>query len=145
MKLAFLLLPAAGALQCPPSNGAAISRRALAGRAAPLALAGALASAPLRSAPALALDGGDGLEYTVLTPPTDARSPTPARGQRVAIDYTLWLDGFGAGRVIDTSRGSAFPPKLPAPFVFAVDAGEVIPGWDKASDMCAVFTRLPGG
>jgi hypothetical protein len=132
MKFVLLLIHTACALQRPPFNDAAVSRRALAGRAASsLALAGSITNLAVLGAPVLALDGGDGLEYKVLTPPSDPGSPTPTRGQRVAIDYTLWLDGFGTGKVIDTSKGSAFPPKLPAPFIFAVGVGEVIPGWDK--------------
>ena len=66
----------------------------------------------------------------MLTPPTDPSSPTPQRSQRVAVDYTLWVGGFEQ-KQIDTSKGSALPPRLPAPFLFNVGVGEVIPGWDR--------------
>ena len=71
------------------------------------------------------------LIYTVVTPPTDPSSPVPERGQKVSVDYSLWLGDFG-GKLVDSSKGSAFPPKLPSPFVFNVGVGSVIPGWDKA-------------
>ena len=70
------------------------------------------------------------LTYEVLAP-GDQSSPVPARGQKVAVDYTLWLNSFD-GKVVDSSKGSAFPPRLPSPFVFSAGVGEVIPGWDKA-------------
>ena len=93
-----------------------------------------------RGVAATALLGGGGralaaepleLTYTVVQPPTDPTSPLPERGQKVAVDYSLWLVDFG-GKLVDSSKGSAFPPKLPSPFVFSVGVGAVIPGWDKA-------------
>ena len=71
------------------------------------------------------------LTYEILTGPTDPTSAVPARGQKVAVDYSLWLNSF-EGKLIDSSKGSAFPPRLPSPFVFSVGVGEVIPGWDRA-------------
>ena len=70
------------------------------------------------------------ITFEVLTPPTDPSSPTPERAQKVSVDYTLWIDGFEK-KQIDSSKGSAFPPRLPAPFTFSVGVGEVIPGWDR--------------
>tara|TARA_B110001452_G_scaffold255917_1_gene248781 strand:- start:551 stop:1099 length:549 start_codon:yes stop_codon:yes gene_type:complete len=97
-------------------------------RRAVLAGAGAAAASQLLVRPAIAADE---LSYTVVTPPTDPSSPTPQRAQRVVVDYTLWLDAFNGKKQIDTSKGSAIPPKLPSPFSFMVGVGEVIPGWDR--------------
>jgi len=46
------------------------------------------------------------------------------------VDYSLWLNDF-EGKLIDTSKGSAFPPKIPSPFSFGVGVSQVIPGWDQ--------------
>lgn len=69
------------------------------------------------------------IEVTVLSP-GDPGSPTPQRAQKVVVDYTLWIDSFD-GKQIDTSKGTLFPPRPPAPFIFNVGVGEVIPGWDR--------------
>ena len=53
----------------------------------------------------------------------DASSPTPQRAQNVVVDYTLWVDGFEK-KLVDSSKGSAFPPKLPSPFKFTVGVGQ---------------------
>jgi len=60
----------------------------------------------------------------------DLASPLPQRAQTALVDYTLWIGGF-EGKQIDTSKGTALPPRLPQPFKFAVGVGEVIPGWDR--------------
>ena len=101
---------------------AVVSRRAL------CSTAGAFAA--LRLAGCGRATAAAELTYEVLAP-GDQSSPVPARGQKVAVDYTLWLNSFD-GKVIDSSKGSAFPPRLPSPFVFSAGVGEVIPGWDKA-------------
>lgn len=59
----------------------------------------------------------------------DESSPTPQRAQKAVVDYTLWINGFEQ-KQIDSSKGSAFPPKIGSPFVFNVGVGEVIKGWD---------------
>ncbi len=49
----------------------------------------------------------------------------PAKGQRVSVHYTGWLDQGGApGRKFDSSRDRG------QPFSFTLGAGEVISGWD---------------
>ena len=60
----------------------------------------------------------------------DTSSPLPQRAQKVVVDYTLWINDF-EGKQIDSSKGSAMPPKLPSPFAFNVGVGEVIKGWDQ--------------
>ena len=60
----------------------------------------------------------------------DTSSPLPQRSQTAVVDYTLWVNGF-EGKQIDTSKGTAFPPRLPQQFKFQVGVGQVIPGWDK--------------
>jgi FKBP-type peptidyl-prolyl cis-trans isomerase len=60
----------------------------------------------------------------------DPASPTPQRAQTVVVDYTLWVGGFEK-KLVDSSKGSALPPKLPSPFKFNVGVGQVIPGWDR--------------
>ena len=129
-RLAVVLLLAAcccSAVRLPGASRRAVCR----GAAATTALLGGgrsvLAAAELRQGE---LRQGE-LIYTVVTPPTDPASPVPERGQKVAVDYSLWLVDFG-GKLVDSSKGSAFPPKLPSPFVFSVGVGAVIPGWDKA-------------
>ena len=112
--IVFVLFACCAALKLPPP----VTRRALL----------ATAAAPLLTASAAGAD--DSISYEVLTPPTDPSSPTPQRAQKVSVDYTLWIDGFEK-KQIDTSKGQAFPPRLPAPFVFSVGVSEVIPGWDK--------------
>ena len=48
-----------------------------------------------------------------------------ARGQRVSVHYTGWLDDGGKpGRKFDSSRDRGDP------FAFTLGAGEVISGWD---------------
>mmetsp|Transcript_34699 Transcript_34699/g.110853 ORF Transcript_34699/g.110853 Transcript_34699/m.110853 type:complete len:178 (-) Transcript_34699:107-640(-) len=113
MLLPFLLLHSAVSLP---------ARRAVIGRAASLALGAGAGLAPV-----LAVSE---ISETVLVPPSDPASPTPQRAQKVSVDYTLWIGGFDK-KQIDSSKGSAFPPRLPAPFVFSVGVGEVIPGWDR--------------
>ena len=66
-----------------------------------------------------------GLKYKIEKVGTGEK---PQRGQKVYVDYTLWLDGFG-GKQVDSS-GSTFPPR-PA-FSFAAGTGGVIKGWDEA-------------
>ena len=132
MRLAVVLLLAAcccSALRLPGASRRAVCQ----GAAATTALLGggrsALAAAE-RELRQGELRQGE-LIYTVVTPPTDPASSVPERGQKVAVDYSLWLVDFG-GKLVDSSKGSAFPPKLPSPFVFSVGVGAVIPGWDKA-------------
>jgi len=60
----------------------------------------------------------------------DESTPTAQRAQTAVVDYTLWINDF-EGKQIDSSKGSAFPPKLPSPFKFNVGVGQVIPGWDR--------------
>lgn len=72
----------------------------------------------------------DELSYTILQE-GDTSSPLPQRGQPCVVDYTLWIDKF-EGKQIDTSKGTALPPKLPSPFKFSVGVGQVIPGWDRS-------------
>ena len=83
---------------------AVVSRRAL------CSTAGAFAA--LRLAGCGRATAAAELTYEVLAP-GDQSSPVPARGQKVAVDYTLWLNSFD-GKVIDSSKGSAFPPRLPS-------------------------------
>lgn len=71
----------------------------------------------------------DGIVTTVLAA-GDQSSPLPQRAQTCVVDYTLWIDGFEQ-RQIDTSKGTAFPPRLPQPFKFQVGVGSVIKGWDR--------------
>ena len=131
-RTALVLLLAAcccSALRLPGASRRAVCQ----GAAATTALLGGgrrvLAAAERELRPG-ELRQGD-LIYTVVTPPTDPSSPVPERGQKVSVDYSLWLGDFG-GKLVDSSKGSAFPPKLPSPFVFNVGVGSVIPGWDKA-------------
>ena len=112
MMLVVGLLSAA-ALQAQP-----LSRRNVVG------FATATSVLAVRTQPAFAADS---LEYTVLQA---GNGEKPQRGQKVAVDYTLWLGKF-EGKQVDSSQGSAFPPRLPSPFVFTVGVGEVIPGWDR--------------
>ena len=112
-----------GASRRAVCQGAAATTALLSGGLSPL-------SAAERELRPGELRQGD-LIYTVVTPPTDPSSPVPERGQKVSVDYSLWLGDFG-GKLVDSSKGSAFPPKLPSPFVFNVGVGSVIPGWDKA-------------
>ena len=72
----------------------------------------------------------DELTYTILDE-GDTTSPLPQRGQTAIVDYTLWIGDF-EGKQIDTSKGTALPPRLPSPFKFNVGVGAVIPGWDKS-------------
>ena len=78
---------------------------------------------------AVAVDGNgfeestSGLKYKITQ---QGSGPTPQRGQKVFVDYTLWLDGFN-GKQIDSSRG--FPMR---PFSFNAGTGGVIKGWDEA-------------
>ena len=97
-------------------------------RRAAIVAAGAAAGAAQLVRPTSAAT--DGITQTVLTAPTDPSSPTPLRAQKVSVDYTLWVGGFEQ-KQIDTSKGSAIPPKLPQPFTFMVGVGQVIPGWDR--------------
>ena len=60
----------------------------------------------------------------------DKSSPLPQRAQTAVVDYTLWIKEF-EGQQIDTSKGTAFPPRLPSPFKFQVGVGQVIKGWDR--------------
>ena len=131
-RTALILLLAAcccSALRLPGASRRAVCQ----GAAATTALLGGglspLAAAERELRPG-ELRQGD-LIYTVVTPPTDPSSPVPERGQKVSVDYSLWLGDFD-GKLVDSSKGSAFPPKLPSPFVFNVGVGSVIPGWDKA-------------
>ena len=51
--------------------------------------------------------------------------PEPAKGQRVSVHYTGWLDNGGKpGKKFDSSRDRG------QPFTFTLGAGEVISGWD---------------
>lgn len=64
-----------------------------------------------------------GLEYEIIKEGTGA---TPAKGQRVTVHYTGWLDENGKpGKKFDSSvdRGT--------PFVFTLGVGQVIKGWDE--------------
>ena len=72
---------------------------------------------------------GDEIVSTILSA-GNTDSPPPQRAQKAVVDYTLWINAF-EGKQIDSSKGSAFPPRLPSPFVFSVGVGEVIPGWDR--------------
>lgn len=60
-----------------------------------------------------------GLSYVDLVPGT---GPSPVAGKPVKVHYTGWLEN---GTKFDSSvdRGQ--------PFVFAIGAGQVIPGWDE--------------
>ena len=78
---------------------------------------------------ALPAYAGDEIVSTILDK-GDASSPLPQRGQSAVVDYTLWINDFG-GKQIDTSLGTALPPRLPQPFKFQVGVGQVIKGWDQ--------------
>lgn len=80
----------------------------------------------------------DSVQVTVLTT-GDTSTPLPQRAQKAVVDYTLWIDGFEQ-KQIDTSKGTAFPPRLPSPFKFGVGVGEVIPGY--ASVLTRTRTRV---
>ncbi len=87
--------------------------------------AAALAVSPL----AAFAQESDSISSTVLVE-GDKSSPLPQRAQKVVVDYSLWLNDF-EGKLIDSSKGSTFPPKLPSPFSFTVGVGAVIKGWDR--------------
>lgn len=64
-----------------------------------------------------------GLQYEIIQEGTGA---TPAKGQRVTVHYTGWLDNNGQlGKKFDSSvdRGQ--------PFTFVIGRGQVIRGWDE--------------
>lgn len=93
-----------------------------------------------RPSPVDAASDNGGIEIEVLKR-GDSSSPLPQRAQKAVVDYTLWIDGFER-KQIDSSKGSAFPPKIPSPFTFNVGVGEVIPGWDKTVRTMHVGDKL---
>ena len=95
--------------------------------AAAAALALVLSTAPQQAAaqgvPSKMSELPNGLKYTDTTIGTGAEA---ARGKRVSVHYTGWLDNNGAkGKKFDSSldRGQ--------PFAFALGGGQVILGWDE--------------
>jgi peptidylprolyl isomerase len=78
-------------------------------------------AAETKGAPAAAntVTTPSGLSYADLVV---GKGPTPAPGKAVKVHYTGWLEN---GTKFDSSldRGE--------PFVFAIGAGQVIPGWDE--------------
>ena len=74
----------------------------------------------LAAAAAVTLPGG-----TVVSDTKVGSGPVAAAGAIVTVDYTGWLDAGGGkhGKQFDSSVGRG-------PFVFALGAGQVIPGWD---------------
>lgn len=106
-----------------------LRRLALASAAASLT---ALAPPSARAVGQAAEDGlvksPSGLAYYVTTEAKGGAVSTPTRGQRVVVDYTLWLIKPGAGRIfVDSTRGYKKEP-----LTFTVGVGEVIKGWDEA-------------
>ncbi len=73
-----------------------------------------------------------GLQYIVTKSPDDPNSPTPERGQKVKVSYTLYLNSFpedSASSVkIDSSKGFLGD----RPFGFLAGVSQVIKGWDLA-------------
>jgi len=75
-----------------------------------------------------------------LDKPASSRSPLKARSPEAygcAHAPPVRAGGF-EGKQIDTSKGTAFPPRLPSPFKFNVGVGQVIPGWDQSVKMMHV-------
>ena len=106
-----------------------LRRLALASAAASLT---ALAPPSARAVGQAAEDGlvksPSGLAYYVTTEAKGGAVSTPTRGQRVVVDYTLWLIKPGAGRIfVDSTRGYKKEP-----LTFTAGVGEVIKGWDEA-------------
>ncbi len=86
------------------------------------------AKTPAAAAKEATVKTASGLEYVELVP---GNGPSPVAGKGVKVHYTGWLTD---GKKFDSSvdRGQ--------PFVFAIGAGQVIPGWDEG-----VLTMKVGG
>jgi len=65
--------------------------------------------------------GREGLQYAVVSPPTDSTAAPAESGQKVKVQYTGWLTD---GSAFDSSRNRN------TPFEFPLGAGRVIRGWD---------------
>mmetsp|Transcript_119678 Transcript_119678/g.334042 ORF Transcript_119678/g.334042 Transcript_119678/m.334042 type:complete len:201 (-) Transcript_119678:147-749(-) len=89
--------------------------------------------------PALAVREGftetpSGLQFKVVKEGTGS---SPQKGQRIAADYTGWLEDFESEKKFDSSRDRRQPLEFP------VGVGKVIKGWDEALlDMKAGERRL---
>jgi peptidylprolyl isomerase len=66
-------------------------------------------------------NGREGLQYAVITPPTDSTAAPAQAGKKVKVQYTGWLTD---GSTFDSSRNRNVP------FEFPLGAGKVIRGWD---------------
>mmetsp|Transcript_97789 Transcript_97789/g.237826 ORF Transcript_97789/g.237826 Transcript_97789/m.237826 type:complete len:188 (-) Transcript_97789:67-630(-) len=91
------------------------------------AVAGGLPLA-LATQPAFAVREGfsetpSGLQYKVIKEGTGAQ---PKKGERIAADYTGWLEDFESEKKFDSSRDRRQPLEFP------VGVGKVIKGWDEA-------------
>uniref|UniRef100_A0A7S4QNX1 peptidylprolyl isomerase n=1 Tax=Alexandrium monilatum TaxID=311494 RepID=A0A7S4QNX1_9DINO len=64
-----------------------------------------------------------GLQYKVVKEGTGAK---PKKGEKIAADYTGWLDDFESEKKFDSSRDRRKPLEFP------VGVGKVIKGWDEA-------------
>mmetsp|Transcript_28177 Transcript_28177/g.80829 ORF Transcript_28177/g.80829 Transcript_28177/m.80829 type:complete len:184 (+) Transcript_28177:64-615(+) len=115
-----LLAVAAGRSFVPP---AAPQRRAALTAAVAAGLPMALAAQPAFAVREGFTETPSGLQYKVVK---EGTGTMPKKGERIAADYTGWLEDFESEKKFDSSRDRRQPLEFP------VGVGKVIKGWDEA-------------